>query len=124
MSNRQLKDGVCATSEGTCKCSRSRAVRVGRPDLPLMARSFRSRAFILLALVSVWQQFHCQALGDGSEGFGDVQDCRLLSYEEQQFFNLKLPSFRTDWISPDFIQSALPHTPAKVQRLLTQYAEA
>ena len=75
-----------------------------------------SRILFLITLPRLWFQVSCDGTSEGTEGFGQVDDCRFLSYEQQQFYDLKLPSFRTDWISPDFIQSALPHTPAKVRR--------
>ena len=83
-----------------------------------MACNICTRTLILTSGLLVWLQASTAATTEGIEGFGQVDDCRFLAYEQQQFFDLKLPSFRTDWISPDFIQSALPHTPAKVRSVL------
>ena len=80
-----------------------------------MATMFCLRTVVLVGLIQLCHLASGQTSTEGLEGFGQVEDCRFLSYEEQQFYNLKLPSFRTDWIRPDFVQAALPHTPAKVQ---------
>lgn len=82
-----------------------------------MVGRYHARILFLTTLLRLWLQVSCDSTSEDTEGFGQVEDCRFLTYEQQQFYDLKLPSFRTDWISPDFIQSALPHTPAKVRGL-------
>lgn len=81
-----------------------------------------TRILFLVTLLRLGFQVSSDGSSEGTEGFGQVEDCRFLTYEQQQFYDLKLPSFRTDWISPDFIQSALPHTPAKVRRATPLHA--
>ncbi|KAK9861685.1 hypothetical protein WJX84_001496 [Apatococcus fuscideae] len=78
-----------------------------------MVGKYSTRTLILTTGLLLSLHVDSEAITEGTEGFGQVEDCRFLTYEQQQFFDLKLPSFRTDWISPDFIQGALPHTPAK-----------